>query len=132
MSSTLTDYLWLDSYLNAICETDDMKKGGLLLEARSALEQRLLSPIAPGSDEDRAIRTAQIDLRLLTAEGIAPPIDRIDDPLQGIPGYLRYGERGRASSNPDSSFRSRGSGSFRPFEDQGSKPNTATLLGVPT
>jgi hypothetical protein len=60
MSSTqLTDYLRYEPYLNAICETDDTKKAGLLLEARSTLEERLLGPVRPGSDEEKAIKNAR-------------------------------------------------------------------------
>jgi hypothetical protein len=89
MSTQLTNYLWFDSYLNAICETDDTKKAGLLLEARSAVEQRLLSPVIPGSHEERAIKTAQVGLRMLAAERatLTGQMDRQShDPLQGVPG----------------------------------------------
>jgi hypothetical protein len=85
MSSThLTDYLWFDSYLNAICETDDMKKAGRILEARSALEERMLSPVRPGSDEEKAIQTAELGLKVLTAERVNREPNA--DPLQGVPG----------------------------------------------
>jgi hypothetical protein len=84
MSSTLTNYLWFDSYLNAICETDDTKKVGRILEARSALEERLLSPVRAGSDEEKAIQTAELGLKVLTAEGVNREPN--PDPLQGAPG----------------------------------------------
>jgi hypothetical protein len=70
MSTQLTNYLWFDSYLNAICETDEMKKAGRILEARSALEERLLSPVQPGSDEEKAIQTAELGLKVLSAERV--------------------------------------------------------------
>jgi hypothetical protein len=38
-------YLWQQMYLAAICETDDARVDGRILEARSAIEERLLSPI---------------------------------------------------------------------------------------
>jgi hypothetical protein len=85
MSSThLTDYLWFDSYLNAICETDEMKKAGRILEARSALEERLLSPVRQGSDEEKAIQTAELGLKVLTAERVQQEPNA--DLLQGVPG----------------------------------------------
>lgn len=87
MSSTiLTNYLWFEPYRNAVCETDDTKLPSRILEARSALEQRLLSPVAAGSDEDRAIQSAQVGLRRLIAEKANRGYGQIDDPLQGIPG----------------------------------------------
>jgi hypothetical protein len=86
MSTQLTNYLWFDSYLNAICETDDTRAAGRILEARSALEERLLSPVAPSSEEETAIKSAQMGLRILTAERIVRANSRIDDPMQGVPG----------------------------------------------
>jgi hypothetical protein len=89
MDSQLTNYLWFEPYLNAICETDETMKPGRILEARSALEQRLLSPVTPGSDEERAIRSAQVGLSRLMAEKANRPYGRIDDSnegLQGVPG----------------------------------------------
>jgi hypothetical protein len=86
MNSQLTNYLWFESYLNAICEMDDTKKAGRILEARSALEQRLLSPVVPGSEEETAIKSAQKGLRILTAERIVRKNGRIEDPTQGVPG----------------------------------------------
>jgi hypothetical protein len=38
-------YLWQDPYLSALTEMDDSKLYARILEARSALEQRFLSPI---------------------------------------------------------------------------------------
>jgi hypothetical protein len=81
-----TNYLWYESYLNAICETDETRKAGRILEARSALEERLLSPVQPGSDEEGAIQTAQRELRMLTPERILHMNGRSDDLLQGAPG----------------------------------------------
>jgi hypothetical protein len=60
---TLTNYLWFEPYKNAVCETDDSRLRGRVLEARAAIEQRLLSPVNPGSDEDRALQSAQMGLR---------------------------------------------------------------------
>ncbi len=82
----LTNYLWFESYMNAICETDDTRIAGRILEARSALEERLLSPVTPGSDEERAIQTAQIGIKMLTAGRVTRANDGTDDHLQGVPG----------------------------------------------
>jgi hypothetical protein len=82
----LTNYLWFESYMNAICETDDTRIASRILEARSALEERLLSPVKPHSDEETAIKNAQYHLAILTAERAARANRRIDDSLQGVPG----------------------------------------------
>jgi hypothetical protein len=84
MSSMLTNYLWYESYVKAICETDETRKPGRILEARSALEQRLLSPVRPGSDEDRAIKNAQRVLMMLTTKRAVCVNDRIED-RPGVP-----------------------------------------------
>jgi hypothetical protein len=86
MSFQLTNYLWFESYVNAICETDDTRIAGRILEARSALEERLLSPVTPGSDEEKAIQTAQIALRMLSAERVPHMNGLSDDFLQGATG----------------------------------------------
>jgi len=52
-------YLWQAPYWDAVCETDDSLMPGRILEAFAAIEQRLLSPIEPDSDELKAIRHAQ-------------------------------------------------------------------------
>jgi hypothetical protein len=65
-------YLWEEPYLAAIHETDDEKMLGRILEATSAIEQRLLSPIEPGSEEDKAMLRAQNGLATLRAERCAP------------------------------------------------------------
>src|SRR5580704_836722 len=78
----LTNYLWFESYQNAICETDETKKAGLLLEARSALEQRLLSPVIPNSEEEIAINRALQGLAVLTAQRNARLNRRVDDLLR--------------------------------------------------
>ena len=78
----LTNYSWFESYQNAICETDETKKAGLLLEARSALEQRLLSPVLPNSEEEIAINRALQGLAVLTAQRNARLNCRVDDLLR--------------------------------------------------
>ena len=65
-------YLWEEPYIAAIYETDDANMAGRILEATSAIEQRLLSPVEPGLEEDRAIKMLKAGLRLLRAERCAP------------------------------------------------------------
>jgi hypothetical protein len=55
-------YSWQAAYLAAVCETDDSLMDGSILEARSALEQRLLSPIA--------VKNAKKALEVLRTERI--------------------------------------------------------------
>lgn len=45
------NYLWYEPYYEAICETDDSLMPSRILEARAALEQRLLSPIDADGEE---------------------------------------------------------------------------------
>jgi hypothetical protein len=56
-------YLWQQMYLAAICETDDARVDGRILEARSAIEERLLSPIQ--NRELEVIQTATQALETL-------------------------------------------------------------------
>jgi len=59
-------YPWQVAYLAVVCETDDSLMDGRILEARAALEQRLLSPIE--GEEYRAIENAERALEVLRAE----------------------------------------------------------------
>jgi hypothetical protein len=59
-------YRWQQTYLAAISETDDGRLPGRILEARSAIEQRLLSPIE--ADELTAIENAHQALEMLQRE----------------------------------------------------------------
>jgi hypothetical protein len=61
-------YPWQVAYLAAVCEIDDSLMDGRILEARAALEQRLLSPIE--GEEYRAIENAERALEVLRAERI--------------------------------------------------------------
>ncbi len=61
-------YPWQAAYLAAVCETDDSLMDGRILEARAALEQRLLSPIE--GEEYRAIENAEKALEVLRVERI--------------------------------------------------------------
>jgi hypothetical protein len=61
-------YSWQAAYLTAVCETDDSLMDGRILEAQSALEQRLLSPIE--GEEFRAVENAKKALEVLRSERI--------------------------------------------------------------
>jgi hypothetical protein len=64
-------YSWEELYMAAIYETDNANMPGRILEAVSAIEQRLLSPVEHGSGEDQAIKNAQHGLATLRAERCA-------------------------------------------------------------
>jgi|HubBroStandDraft_4_1064222.scaffolds.fasta_scaffold4904436_1 hypothetical protein len=53
-------YSWQDPYLSALLETEDSKLYGRILEVRSALEQRLLSPV-----DDEELRAMSLAVELL-------------------------------------------------------------------
>ena len=61
-------YLWQQNYIAAILETDDTKLPHLIYEAIAAIEQRRLSPVEAGSDEDKALTRAQKLIGVLKAE----------------------------------------------------------------
>jgi hypothetical protein len=61
-------YPWQAPYLEAVCETDDSLMEGRILEARAALEQRLLSPVE--GEEYRAIKCTEKALEVLRAERV--------------------------------------------------------------
>jgi hypothetical protein len=61
-------YSWQAAYLAAVCETDDSLMDGRILEARAALEQRLLSPVE--DEEYRAIQYAEQALEVLRTERV--------------------------------------------------------------
>ena len=61
-------YSWQPDYIGALLETDDSKRAHRVLEALVAIEQRLLSPVEPGSDEEKALKTAQKLLAIIKAE----------------------------------------------------------------
>jgi hypothetical protein len=76
-------YLWRDAYQGAVCETDDSLIPGRILEARSAIEQRLLSPIETDSEEYRALKNAEKALEILKAERVhKTPTLGINSPLK--------------------------------------------------
>jgi hypothetical protein len=68
-------YSWQIDYIAALLETDDSKLPRRLYEAIAAIEQRLLSPVEPGSVEDQAIKQAQKVLAVIRAEklNLGPP-----------------------------------------------------------
>ena len=64
-------YSWEELYMAAIYETDNANMPGRILEAVSAIEQRLLSPVEQGSGEDQATKNAQHGLAALRVERCA-------------------------------------------------------------
>ena len=61
-------YSWQVDYIAALLETDNSKLPRRLYEAIAAIEQRLLSPVEPGSVEDQAIKQAQKVIAIIRAE----------------------------------------------------------------
>jgi len=65
-----TNYLWHATYMAAVCETDDSLMPGRILEAVSAIEQRLLTPAEIDDEEHRALKNAQVALETLRAKRV--------------------------------------------------------------
>jgi hypothetical protein len=61
-------YTWQAAYQAAILETDDAAMSLRIYEALAAIEQRRLSYLEPGSEEDRALKDAERGLLALKAE----------------------------------------------------------------
>jgi hypothetical protein len=60
---------WQQPYTAAIWETDSLSITGRIYEALSAVEERRLSPVEPGSDEDRALTEADTGIQSLFTKG---------------------------------------------------------------
>jgi|tagenome__1003787_1003787.scaffolds.fasta_scaffold19422969_2 hypothetical protein len=52
-------YSWQVDYIAALLESDEAKTKDRLLQAVAAIEQRLLSPVHAGSEEEWALKQAQ-------------------------------------------------------------------------
>jgi hypothetical protein len=65
-------YLWQAAYRAAILETDNAAIPQRIYEALAAIEQRRLSDLEPGSEEDRALEEAERGLLALKAERMDP------------------------------------------------------------
>ena len=65
-------YSWQPAYQAATLETDDAAMSLRICEALAAIEQRRLSDLEPGSEEDRALEDAERGLLALKAERIDP------------------------------------------------------------
>ena len=63
-------YSWEPTYLAAVCETNDEMMMGRILDARAAIEQRLLIPIEYDSVEYRELTSAQKALEVLKMERV--------------------------------------------------------------
>ena len=61
-------YTWQAAYRAAISETDNAAIPLRIYEALAAFEQRRLSDLEPGSDEERALEDAERGLLALKAE----------------------------------------------------------------
>ena len=64
------NYIWQTAYLAAVCETKDELMMGRILEARAAIEQRLLVPIEQDGAEYRGIVAAEKALEVLKSERV--------------------------------------------------------------
>ena len=58
-------YSWQDDYIAALAELDPEKQRQYVYRAISAIEQRRLSPLEPGSEEHQAIERAERALAIL-------------------------------------------------------------------
>ena len=58
-------YLWQDDYIAALAEMDPAKQRERVYKAVVAIEQRRLSPVEPGSEEDQALQRAEKALEIL-------------------------------------------------------------------
>jgi hypothetical protein len=65
-------YSWQVAYQAAILETEDAAMSLRIYEALAAIEQRRLSDLEPGSEEDRSLEDAERGLLALKAERIDP------------------------------------------------------------
>jgi hypothetical protein len=61
-------YDWQQPYTAAIWETDNLSIKGRIYEALSAVQERRLSPVELGSDEDRALTEADTGIQSLITE----------------------------------------------------------------
>jgi hypothetical protein len=59
-------YSWQEPYFASLIETEESRRHALILEAKSAFEQRLLTPV--GDEELREMRAAAATLDLLEGE----------------------------------------------------------------
>ena len=65
-------YMWQTAYNAAVLETDNGKIPLRIYEALAAIEQRRLSDLEAGSDEERALEEAERGLLALKAERMDP------------------------------------------------------------
>jgi len=65
-------YTWQAAYRAAIGETDTAAMPVRIYEALAAIEQRRLSDLEPGSEEERALENAERAVLALKAERIGP------------------------------------------------------------
>jgi hypothetical protein len=63
-----TSYAWQHAYMDAVCETDNGLMMIRIYEAHAAIEQRRLTSVKPGREEERALEAADTGLRSLITE----------------------------------------------------------------
>jgi hypothetical protein len=68
MHDLYRSYVWQAPYFAAVLETDPDKTRVRIYEAVAAIEQRRLSPVEPGSAEERALLETEEALNTLIAE----------------------------------------------------------------
>jgi 7,8-dihydro-6-hydroxymethylpterin-pyrophosphokinase len=61
-------YRWQQTYFKAVLEDDDSRMPHRLLEALTAMEQRLSRPIDEQSDEYKALQETWVEVRTLLTE----------------------------------------------------------------
>jgi hypothetical protein len=66
-------YSWQLDYIAAVLETEDSRIARRIYEAIASIEQRLLSPVEPGSAEEQALKQAQKVLSAIKAEKLPTP-----------------------------------------------------------
>jgi hypothetical protein len=73
MNCSDTSYAWQQSFITAVCETDNGLMLGRIFEALAAIEQRRLSPVLDIA-EDRALTAALEGLQKLITQRTEKPV----------------------------------------------------------
>jgi hypothetical protein len=61
---------WRTAYISILFEKDAVKLAARIVEARSAINERLNSPVEIGATEHQALEAARQALRSLKAQGV--------------------------------------------------------------
>jgi hypothetical protein len=65
-------YSWQVDYIAALLETNDSNVAHLIYKAIAAIEQRLLSPVEVGGEEEHSLQQAQKVLLIVKDEKLPP------------------------------------------------------------